>query len=61
MKMKLSSVLSLLAVAAVEAKWWMEDIAHQGISAFNPDPSYKVFRNVKDFGAVGDGGEDHPS
>lgn len=29
---------------------------HQGIAAFNPNPSsYQVFRNVKDFGAVGDG------
>lgn len=34
----------------------MEDIAHQGLAAFNPDPaSYQVFRNVKDFGAKGDG------
>ena len=36
--------------------FWMEDIAHQGVAAFNPDPStYQVFRNVKDFGAKGDG------
>ena len=28
--------------------FWMENIKHQGISAFNPDPSkYQVFRNVK--------------
>jgi hypothetical protein len=34
----------------------MENIKHQGISAFNPNPStYQVFRNVKNFGAVGDG------
>lgn len=37
----------------------MEDIQHQGIAAFNPDPSgYQVFRNVKDFGAKGDGSSD---
>ncbi|CAA7267897.1 unnamed protein product [Cyclocybe aegerita] len=34
----------------------METIKHQGISAFNENPSeYQVFRNVKDFGAKGDG------
>lgn len=42
--------------AKPEDPFWLEGIKHQGISAFNPDPSsYKVFRNVKDFGAVGDG------
>jgi hypothetical protein len=36
------------------APYWLEDIAHQGISAFHHDPkSYQVFRNVKDFGAKG--------
>ncbi|TFY54718.1 hypothetical protein EVJ58_g8694 [Rhodofomes roseus] len=36
--------------------YWMQNIKHQGSSAFNSDPSsYTVFRNVKDFGAVGDG------
>jgi glucan 1,3-beta-glucosidase len=33
----------------------MEEIEHQGIAAFNPDTSYDVFRNVKDYGAKGDG------
>lgn len=34
--------------------YWLENIAHLGKSAFAPDPStYKVFRNVKDFGAKG--------
>lgn len=36
--------------------YWLETIHHQGTSAFNPSPSsYEVFRNVKDFGAKGDG------
>ena len=36
--------------------FWLEKIKHQGIAPFSSDPmSYKVFRNVKDFGAVGDG------
>lgn len=34
--------------------FWLESIKHQGTSAFNPDPTYTVFRNVRtDFGAVG--------
>lgn len=41
--------------------YWMKDIAHQGISPFNTDKNYQVFRNVKDFGAKGDGGELEPA
>ena len=34
--------------------YWLEDINHQGLSPFHPDPAnYRVFRNVKDFGAKG--------
>ncbi|KAJ7507380.1 exo-beta-1,3-glucanase [Mycena galericulata] len=34
----------------------MQTITHQGISAFNPNPgSYAVYRNVKNYGAKGDG------
>ncbi|KIJ14887.1 glycoside hydrolase family 55 protein, partial [Paxillus involutus ATCC 200175] len=35
--------------------YWLETIQHQGTSAFNSNSSYEVFRNVKDFGAMGDG------
>lgn len=36
------------------ASYWLEDIKHQGVAAFNPNSaSYQVFRNVKDFGAKG--------
>ncbi|KAJ7445698.1 exo-beta-1,3-glucanase [Mycena galericulata] len=42
--------------AAATDPFWMQNIAHQGIAAFNPNPStYQVFRNVKNFGAKGDG------
>ncbi|EEB98873.1 hypothetical protein MPER_01544, partial [Moniliophthora perniciosa FA553] len=36
--------------------YWLQDMKHQGMSAFHPDPNnYQVFRNVQDFGARGDG------
>lgn len=36
--------------------YWYETIAHQGISAFNANrATYKVYRNVKDYGAKGYG------
>ncbi|KAJ5549500.1 Pectin lyase fold/virulence factor [Penicillium frequentans] len=42
--------------ATDDASYWLADIAHQGIAAFNSNPSdYTVFRNVKDYGAKGDG------
>lgn len=33
--------------------YWLADISHQGVAAFNPDSTYQVFRNVKDYGAKG--------
>ena len=45
--------------AAPGDPYWMQNIKHQGIAAFNSNPSsYQVFRNVKDFGAKGDGTTD---
>ncbi|TBU39254.1 beta-1,3-glucanase [Dichomitus squalens] len=42
--------------AAASAPFWLEQIQHQGSAPFNPNPSgYQVFRNVKNFGAKGDG------
>ncbi|MBA7493104.1 hypothetical protein ES702_03659 [subsurface metagenome] len=35
--------------------YWLEEIAHQGVAPFQNDSSYQIFRNVKDYGAVGDG------
>lgn len=38
---------------------WLAKIDHQGFAPYVPSPSsYKVFRNVKDFGAEGDGESD---
>ncbi|TFK19765.1 glucan 1,3-beta-glucosidase [Coprinopsis marcescibilis] len=43
-------------LAKADDPWWMETIKHQGTSPTNPDPAgYRPFRNVKDFGAIGDG------
>ena len=40
--------------AVTDPEYWLADITHQGIAAFNSDPSsYAVFRNVKDYGAAG--------
>jgi glucan 1,3-beta-glucosidase len=41
--------------ALANAPFWMEKIKHQGVAPYNGDASYKVFRNVKDYGAKGDG------
>ena len=35
--------------------YWLEEIEHRGIAPFQNDSSYEVFRNIRDFGAVGDG------
>jgi glucan 1,3-beta-glucosidase len=36
--------------------YWLQNIRHQGKAAYNSNPdTYQVFRNVKEFGAVGDG------
>jgi hypothetical protein len=42
--------------AAAHHPYWLQSMPHNGKAAFNPSPSnYTVFRNVKDYGAVGDG------
>ena len=42
--------------AAENEPYWLEKMKHQGLSAYNENPaSYRTFRNVKDFGAKGDG------
>ena len=39
--------------------YWLQNIAHQGYAPYASDPSsYSVYRNVKDYGAVGDGDAD---
>ena len=50
-----AAVCAAAAALRGAAAYWMEDIAHQGVAPYHPDPDYQVFRNVKDFGATGDG------
>jgi hypothetical protein len=51
-----SSSSSSASASATACSFWLENMNHQGLAAFNSKPgSYQVFRNVKDFGAVGDG------
>jgi hypothetical protein len=50
-----SSLSSSASPSASACYFWMEHIKHQGAASFNPDATYEVFRNVKDFGAEGDG------
>ena len=43
-----------VSATADDPAYWLANIAHQGIAAFNSNPSgYTVFRNVKDYGAKG--------
>ncbi|GAB7360253.1 hypothetical protein MBLNU230_g8013t1 [Neophaeotheca triangularis] len=45
-----------IITAQGDCSYWLENVKHQGVAAFNSNPStYQVFRNVKDFGAKGDG------
>jgi glucan 1,3-beta-glucosidase len=42
------------AGTAAASSYWLSSISRQGTAAYGT-AGYKVFRNVKDFGAVGDG------
>ncbi|KAL2060447.1 hypothetical protein VTL71DRAFT_9478 [Oculimacula yallundae] len=39
-------------------RFWMENIEHTGRFPYGGESNYKVYRNVKDYGAVGDGKTD---
>ncbi len=41
--------------AAATGTYWMQDLARKGTVPWGDDASYVVFRNVLDYGAVGDG------
>lgn len=45
--------LQLSASREASSGYWVGDVKRQGVSAFNENAEYKVFRNVKEFGAKG--------
>jgi glucan 1,3-beta-glucosidase len=48
--------LPVIGSPSQPSKYWYEDIIHNGISPFIENgTSWKVFRNIKDYGAKGDG------
>ncbi|KAI1827017.1 glycoside hydrolase family 55 protein [Xylaria intraflava] len=56
--MRFSNFLAAVAGLAVGINaYWLGDVQHQGVAPFAGD-GYKVFRNVKDYGAKGDGSTD---
>lgn len=44
-----------LTKRAASGSYWMEHLARKGTVPWGDDPDYQVFRNVVDYGAVGDG------
>ncbi|KAF3035188.1 hypothetical protein E8E11_004428 [Didymella keratinophila] len=47
------------APVAGASGYWFADIKRQGVAPYNANKdAYKIFRNVKDYGAVGDGSAD---
>lgn len=52
-----SNVTTHGKVASTSSSYWVANIQRQGTVAFG-DASYKVFRNVQDYGATGDGTTD---
>lgn len=41
---------------AAQSEYWVSALRGGEYAAFNPDPNgYKVFRNIRDYGATGDG------
>jgi glucan 1,3-beta-glucosidase len=48
------SVVAPAPPAGAASSWWFGNIERQGVAAFG-DANHKVFRNIKDYGAIGDG------
>lgn len=48
------SIFFLASASIVKADYWLEKIQHRGFSPYG-NADYQVFRNVKNFGAKGDG------
>lgn len=50
---KPTKVNNAAQATSAACSYWYANIAHQGVAAFNSNSSYKVYRNVMDYGAKG--------
>ncbi|KAH6617808.1 glycoside hydrolase family 55 protein [Chaetomium sp. MPI-SDFR-AT-0129] len=50
-----SALLAAAGLVAAVSCHWLGEVKHQGVAPFAPSADWKVFRSVKDYGAVGDG------
>ncbi|KOS47891.1 hypothetical protein ACN38_g1214 [Penicillium nordicum] len=53
-----NNVLATTQKTTAASSYWVADVKRQGVVPFAKSPDYKIFRNVKDFGAKGDGSTD---
>jgi glucan 1,3-beta-glucosidase len=49
-----TNLSSAQALAAFPDGYWLNDLSGNGRAAFNDNGAYKVFRNVKEYGAKGE-------
>lgn len=50
---RVNNVLATTEKTTAASSYWVADIERQGIVPFAKSDDYKIFRNVKDFGAKG--------
>ncbi|KAJ9487235.1 hypothetical protein VN97_g6079 [Penicillium thymicola] len=53
-----NNVLATTQKTTAASSYWVADVERQGVVPFAKSPDYKIFRNVKDYGAKGDGSTD---
>ncbi|CAI7632733.1 unnamed protein product [Penicillium viridicatum] len=53
-----NNVLATTEKTTAASSYWVADVKRQGVVPFAKSTDYKIFRNVKDFGAKGDGSTD---
>ncbi|KAJ5961287.1 Exo-1-3-beta-D-glucanase [Penicillium vulpinum] len=53
-----NNVLATTEKRSAASSYWVANVERQGVIPFANTPDYKIFRNVKDYGAKGDGSTD---
>ncbi|KAJ5693837.1 hypothetical protein N7536_004249 [Penicillium majusculum] len=53
-----NNVLATTQKTTAASSYWVADVERQGVVPFAKSTDYKIFRNVKDYGAKGDGSTD---